>query len=103
MVEVKRMDDKIELFDAYDIHGNKLNIDLVRGEQPKKGLYHLVAEIYCINERNELLVTKRHPNKSFPLCWKITGGSVLSYCNIYVHPYIQVKETNSLNKNNKLN
>jgi mutator protein MutT len=68
---------KVELFDAYDQNENKLNIDLIRGEKHPPGLYHLVVEIYTINENNEILVTRRHQDKTFPLLWEITGGSVI--------------------------
>lgn len=68
---------KFEIFDAYDIDENKLNIDLVRGEAHPDGLYHIVVEIITMNEKGEILFTKRHPRKNYGLYWEITGGSIL--------------------------
>lgn len=68
---------KKELFDACDEFGNKLGIDMVRGEPHKEGLYHEVVEILTVNLHNQILVTKRAESKNYPLYWEITGGSVL--------------------------
>lgn len=68
---------KFELFDAYDIDENKLNIDMVRGESHPEGQYHIVIEIITMNEQGQILLTKRHPRKVFGNYWEITGGSVL--------------------------
>ena len=68
---------KFELFDAYDINEQKLNIDLVRGKSHEDGLYHIVVEIITMNEKGEILLTKRHPRKNYGLYWEITGGSIL--------------------------
>ncbi len=67
----------LELFDCYDENENKLGFDLIRGKTITKGCYHIVVEIFTINELGEILMTKRHPNKHYPLCWEMTGGSVL--------------------------
>ena len=74
---VQQETQKIELFDAYDIDENKLNIDMVRGASHPEGQYHIVIEIITMNEKDEILLTKRHPNKVFGEYWEITGGSVL--------------------------
>ena len=68
---------KYEVFDAYDIDENKLDMDMVRGQTHDEGLYHIVVEILTINEKNQILVTKRHARKNYPLYWEITGGSIL--------------------------
>lgn len=68
---------KYEVFDAVDINGKKLGKDMIRGNEPVEGLYHFVIEIITLNENNQVLVTKRHKNKSYPLFWEITGGAVL--------------------------
>jgi mutator protein MutT len=67
----------MEIWDAYDKHGNKLGFDQLRGEPIPEDVYHIVVEIYSITENNEILITQRHPNKSWPLKWEITGGSIL--------------------------
>lgn len=66
-----------EIWDAYDIDGNKLGFDLFRGEDIPEAAYHIIVEIYSITENNEVLITKRHESKSRPLEWEITGGAIL--------------------------
>lgn len=66
-----------ELWDAYDREGNLLGYDLVRGEPVPEGVYHLVVEIYPVTRDGRILVTRRHPDKTWGLYWEITGGSVV--------------------------
>lgn len=66
-----------EIWDAYDRDGKKLGFDQLRDEPIPKGVYHIVVEIYTITEINEVLITKRHPDKPWGLKWEITGGSIL--------------------------
>lgn len=66
-----------EIFDAYDEFGNKLGIDLTRGNKVPKGLYHFVVEIYTLNQNFECLVTLRDDKKYYPHFWEITAGAVL--------------------------
>ena len=65
-----------ELWDACDREGNPLGFDLVRGEPVPAGVWHLVAEIYSVTRDGRVLVTKRHPDKSWGGQWEITGGGV---------------------------
>ncbi len=67
----------MELFDAVDIHGNKLGFDLTRGENHPQGAFHKVVQIFTLNQDNQLLVTLRHPDKVFGLYWEVTAGSVI--------------------------
>lgn len=71
------MVNQLELFDAFDIYGNPLGFDLVRGQVIPEGVFHYIVEIYTFNANYELLVTKRHPNKFFPMFWEVTAGAVL--------------------------
>ncbi len=66
-----------EIWDAYDKDGNKLGFDIYRDEPVPEGVYHLVVEIYLFNSDNEILITQRHPNKTYPLKWENSGGSIL--------------------------
>lgn len=66
-----------ELFDAFDIDGHPLGFDLVRGQVIPDGVYHYIVEIFTFNAKHELLVTKRHPYKFFPMFWEVTAGAVL--------------------------
>ena len=65
-----------ELWDAYDREGSPLGFDLVRGEPVPAGVWHLVAEIYPVTRDGRVLVTKRHPDKSWGGQWEYTGGAV---------------------------
>ncbi len=71
------MEKQPELFDAYDIDGNRLGKDIIRGEKIPNGQYHYIVEIYTINQNNECLVTLRDSQKIFPLYWEVTAGAVL--------------------------
>jgi len=66
-----------ELWDAYDREGNPLGFDLVRGEPVPEGVYHLVVEVYSVTHDGRILITQRHPDKTWGLYWEITGGSVV--------------------------
>jgi len=70
------MINKGELFDAYDIDGHLLGYDLTRGQAIPEGVYHYIIEIYTFNVNCDLLVTKRHLNKFYPLYWEVTAGAV---------------------------
>ncbi len=67
-----------EYFDIYDINENKLGYKVLRGKPLKKGEYHIVVEVITITKEGKLLVTRRHPNKHFPLYYEFTGGSVIA-------------------------
>lgn len=66
-----------ELWDAYDQEGRPLGFDLVRGESPPQGAWHLVVDILAVTNDGRVLTTKRHPDKGWGGCWEYTGGSVL--------------------------
>jgi len=68
---------RTEIWDAYDKHGNKLGFDLYRDHPIPNGVYHFVVEIYAVTEQKEILITQRHPDKSWGLKWEITGGSIV--------------------------
>ena len=43
-----------------------------------KGLYHLGADVWIINDENKILIQKRSENKRLePNVWAMTGGSVI--------------------------
>lgn len=68
---------KRELWDACGREGDLLGFDLVRGEPIPAGAWHRVAEIFSVTKDGRVLVTKRHPEKSWGGYWEYTGGSVL--------------------------
>ena len=68
----------MELWDVYDINRNKTGrvIDRHSDERLKDGEYHLVTEAVIINDKGEILVTRRAGTKGkYPLMWECTGGS----------------------------
>lgn len=67
-----------ELYDACDQAGNPLGYALVRGEPIPQGVWHLVAEVFSVTIDGRVLVTRRHPDKSWGGYWEYTGGSVLA-------------------------
>ena len=72
------MPDKVERWDGYDRDGNLLDIPLVRGETVPDGVYHLVAQIWVRNEKNEMLAQRRALSlKHLPGVWATPAGSVL--------------------------
>jgi 8-oxo-dGTP diphosphatase len=68
----------MEIWDIYDSNRNKTGKTHVRGIPLAANDYHLVVEIWIINESGQFIVTKRHPDKPFPNLWECTGGSVVA-------------------------
>lgn len=67
-----------EYLDVYD-KNRKLLRRQARGEKLSQDEFILVVGIWVINDRNEILLTKRHPDKSYaPNLWENTGGHVQS-------------------------
>lgn len=68
-----------EVWDAYDINGQRLGFELYRDEYANipDGVYHIVVEIFSFTMDGRVLVTQRHAGKTYPLKWENTGGSVL--------------------------
>ncbi len=67
-----------ELWDVYDIDRRPLDKTHRRGEPLPEGEYHLIVLVLLQNDRGELLITRRAPNKGFPNMWEFTGGSALA-------------------------
>ena len=65
-----------ELWDVYDGDRRKTGKLHERGKLLAEGEYHLVVQIWIANPKGEFLISRRHPNKSYPLCWEATGGAV---------------------------
>lgn len=85
----------MEIWDAYTAEGEKLEFDLIRGEEIPQGAYHLMAEIYTVAEDGALLLTQRHPEKLWPLKWEITGGS-LPQCQVMNSIKVKIKEQHNV-------
>ena len=67
----------MEMWDLYDKDKNMLERKAVRGEKLNKGEFHLVVNVWIENDKNELLVSQRAANRTYPLQWECTGGSAL--------------------------
>lgn len=67
-----------ELWDVYDKDRRPLGKTHRRGEPLPEGEYHLIVLVLLQNDKGELLITRRAPNKGFPNMWEFTGGSALT-------------------------
>ena len=43
-----------------------------------EGVYHVVVMVYTITKDGMVLTTQRSRNKTYPLKWEVTGGSIIS-------------------------
>ena len=70
----------MELWDAYDIHGNRTGQTLVRGEPIPVGLYHMVSCIVVRHVDGDFLLLRRAPTKDvWPNILEIgVGGCVMA-------------------------
>ncbi|MBQ4283693.1 MAG: NUDIX domain-containing protein [Lachnospira sp.] len=69
-----------EMWDAYDELGNKLGIQVGRSmaKNLPDGVFHIVVEVYVAMADGRFLTTQRSKNKTNPLKWEVTGGSILA-------------------------
>lgn len=67
-----------ELWDIYDKDRNLTGRTVERGKPMKEDEFHIVVEAIIRNSKGEWLISKRAPNKHFPLMWEFTGGSVVA-------------------------
>lgn len=68
----------MELWDLYDSERRATGQLHQRGKPLPSGAYHLVADVWTITSRGEILITQRHPHKRHGLLWECTGGAVLA-------------------------
>ena len=68
-----------EIWDIYNIHGERQQRTILRGEPLQAGDYHLVVQIWIKNEKGEFLIQQRSENvKTSPGIWATTAGSVVA-------------------------
>lgn len=69
-----------EMWDAYDGYEKKLGYTVPRSmaKSLPDGVYHVVVCVYTVSSDGKLLATQRSKNKTNPLKWEVTGGSILS-------------------------
>jgi 8-oxo-dGTP pyrophosphatase MutT (NUDIX family) len=82
----------MEYWDLYNKDRQKLNKTVIRGEKIDDGEYFLAVNIWIMNNKNELLVTQRHPERTWPLKWECTGGAVLAGEDSYSGALREVEE-----------
>lgn len=66
-----------EIWDIYDKYRNFTGRTHIRGVELEQGDFHLVVHVWIKNSKNQYLITKRTPNKTFPNMWAATGGSAI--------------------------
>lgn len=69
----------MEKRDIFDAAGKNLCTPIVRGEPIPDGTYVLSVSIFTINDKGEILLTLRAPEKpNFPNVWEITAGGAIA-------------------------
>lgn len=76
--EVEIIDD--EFWDAYDENEKLLGYSVPRSmaKSLPEGVFHVVVMVYTLTDKGRVLVTQRARNKTYPLKWEVTGGSILT-------------------------
>ena len=73
------MDKIMELWDILDKEGNKLGKTIKRGEPLAEGEYHLVIDVWIMNNEGKFLISRRTPFKHpDPGKWNPVCGSAIS-------------------------
>lgn len=69
-----------ELWDLYDLHRDLTGETWKRGtrEPIPKGRYHIIVSVWTVTPSGKILITQRHPSKSFGGLWENTGGAVIA-------------------------
>lgn len=67
----------LELWDLYDKNRIKTGRVHKRGAPLAEGDFHIVVHVWIRNNKGEILLTKRHQDKTHPNLWECTGGSIL--------------------------
>ncbi|MGI2329016.1 NUDIX hydrolase [Planococcus sp. YIM B11945] len=66
----------MELWDVVDENRKPIGKLHTRGVALPSGEFHIVVEIFTINQDGSILLTQRDPLKTHPLLWETTGGSL---------------------------
>ncbi len=67
-----------EYWDIYDKNRIFQNRTIRRGDSFRDGEYYVCCEVWLKNSKDELLITKRHPDKKAGGLWEFIGGGVLA-------------------------
>ena len=82
----------MEIWDIYDENRVKTGKTVRRGQPMAQDEYHLVVHVWIKNSNGQYLISKRTPNKTFPLMWESTGGSATTGENSLEAALREVKE-----------
>lgn len=94
-----------ELWDIYDCSYNKTGRLHERGSAMNKGEFHLVVQIWLINNKGEFLISQRVDTGESDGMWHTTGGCAVSGDDSLVAALRETKEELGINldpKNGKL-
>ena len=69
----------MEIWDILDENGNKTGKTVERGKPLLQGEYHLVVDVWIMNDKNEFLISRRIPSKyPDPGKWNPVCGSAIA-------------------------
>lgn len=74
----------MEMWDVLDREGKKIGKEVIRQQAIfenalGEGEYHLSVEVFILNSKGEILLTRRSPNKDvYGGYWETTAGSVIA-------------------------
>lgn len=83
-----------EIWDLYDVHRDYTGETWIRGTKAPipKGRYHIVVSVWTVTPEGKILMTRRHPGKSFGGLWENTGGAVIAGETSIEAAYRELKE-----------
>ncbi|MCT4786219.1 NUDIX domain-containing protein [Exiguobacterium aestuarii] len=67
-----------EAWDLFDAHRQPLGRTHFRGDELEPNTFHTVIEVFTFDKDGKLLLSQRHSDKTYPLLWEGTGGSILA-------------------------
>lgn len=67
-----------ETWDLLNEHRKPLGRTHLRGDDLEPNTFHTVIEVFTFDIDGKLLLSQRHPEKTYPLLWEGTGGSILA-------------------------
>jgi len=92
----------MEKWDLYNEDRCPLGNTILSGGTKAKGEYHFVVNVWTLNNRGEILLTLRHPDKYYyPNAWENTGGSVWSGESSQQGAVRELKEETGIEVNEK--
>lgn len=67
-----------EIWDVYDAEKRKTGKLHKKGSEFEKGEYHIAIHAWIMNSKEEILLTQRRFDDTFPGKWEPTAGSILA-------------------------